>query len=320
MARAFVADIGGTHLKFALCEGGRLISGITTVPCAEFADPIGAISSASHAAGLDHLPRIGAVAAAGPVIDGAVSMTNLGWTLRSEELRSALDLDDFELVNDLSAWACALPHLSSEQAQRFAAGPPLAGGTKAVLAAGTGLGIAGLLASPDGWFPVPGEGGHVSFAPANDGEIEILRSLARQFGHVSVERLLSGQGLVNLYRALKSVGDQPCRLDDSRLTPETVADAAQTRSCPTAVATAQCFSAILGAVAGDVALTLGARGGVYIGGGAVRGLGPAFDKTAFHERFVEKGRFAVYLGDIPCFIIETTDAALVGLAAALTEI
>lgn len=319
MSIAFAADVGGTSLKFALCDSGRLVSDVTVLACADFADPVSALTAASRDAGLDQLPKTGAIAAAGPVIDGTLTMTNLGWTLGSDELQAALSLDRLELINDLAAWALALPRLAPEFVPQFAGDNPPSGQAKIVLAAGTGLGVAGLIPSGSQWIPVPGEGGHVSFAPADDIEIEILRWLGCRYDHVSIEHLLSGPGLVALYLALADVMSIEVMLDTSNLTPEAICEAVRKGTCPVAVATGDRFSQILGSVAGDMALTFGARGGAYIGGGVVRGLSPDFNRTAFHMRFTDKGRFSDYLAAIPCFIILTVETALHGLAALIQD-
>lgn len=319
MSIAFAADVGGTSLKFAVCDSGRLVSGVTVLACADFADPVSALTAASRDAGLDQLPKTGAIAAAGPVIDGTLTMTNLGWTLGSDELLAALRLNRLELINDLAAWALALPRLAPEFSPQFAGDDPPAGQAKIVLAAGTGLGVAGLIPNGSQWIPVPGEGGHVSFAPADDIEIEILRWLGRRYDHVSIEHLLSGPGLVALYLALADVTSIEVMLDTLNLTPEAICEAVRKGTCPVAVATGDRFSQILGSVAGDMALTFGARGGAYIGGGVVRGLSPDFNRTAFHMRFTDKGRFSDYLAAIPCFTILTAETALHGLAALIQD-
>ena len=320
MVSAFVADVGGTHLRYALCTPGGPPGDPVVLAGDDHPGLAQALLAAAAALGVEPgALDAGAVAVAGPVGGDRVTLTNRGWDFSIDDLRQRLGLERLVVVNDLTALAASLPHLGADEVEHFGGGEPASGGALAVLAAGTGLGVSGLLASPSGWLPISGEGGHVDFAPANDREIEMLRLLRRSFGHVSVERLLSGPGLVNLYHVAAAIDDVTPALEDADLTPAAVAQAAIAGSCAVAKAAAQAFSEILGAVAGDLALMLGASGGVYIGGGATAGLGSAFARDAFRRRFEDKGRFARYLAAIPSYLIAAAHPALRGLAELLAE-
>ncbi len=180
-----------------------------------------------------------------------------------------------------------------------------------VIGPGTGLGVGGLLPVGDRWQPIPGEGGHVSRAAHDEVEPAILARLQQRFGHVSNERPLSGPGLVNLAMALAALEGETLEITD----PLQVAERARTGGCRFCRAALEHFSALLGAAAGDLALTLGARGGIYIGGGLVKRLGDLFDETRFRAGFDAKGRLAYFLEPIPTYLITRSDPGLLGAAA-----
>jgi glucokinase len=229
-------------------------------------------------------------------------------------LRAELGVSRLVVINDYEALALALPTLEDGELMWLGGGPGVAAANRAVLGPGTGLGVAGLMRIGDAWRPVVGEGGHVSLAAQDDLESDALRVLRRQFGHVSAERVLSGPGLMNLYRALCEISAIAAdAIESSEITRRALAG--EDRLCALAV---ERFLGWLGAVAGDVALTLGARGGVYIAGGIVPHLGPAIATSPFRERFESKGRYQPYLAAVPTWLIAGgTDAALRGASLAL---
>jgi len=171
--------------------------------------------------------------------------------------------------------------------------------------------------TPEGWLPLTGEGGHVDFAPGDEREVEILRRLQRRWGHVSAERLLSGPGLVGLYQILAELEPGAGGAAPEAPTPEAVVAAARGAADGVAGAALRTFSAVLGAVAGDLALTLGALGGVYLAGGIVPRLGATFDAPGFRRRFEAKGRFADYLASIPVYVVMAPHPTLLGLVRCL---
>jgi glucokinase len=312
---SLLADVGGTHARFALCGGSAGPQRLRVLPAGEYGD----FTSAARA----YLEReqlapgaIGsaAVALAAPVVGDEVALTNVGWRFSIEATRRALGLDRLVVLNDFEALALSLPALVGADLEQLAAGRPGAEGTLALLGPGTGLGVAGLLPLPGGgWRPIAGEGGHRDLAAANERECRVIERLGQRFGHVSAERALSGPGLAAIERALREVDGAPAAEE----TAEEVSARARAGADPYALEACRLFSAWLGAVAGDLALTLGARGGVYLAGGALAGLGTAFDRPLFLGRFLAKGRLRAYLGEVPVRRIVRPDAALVGLSRAL---
>lgn len=312
-----VADIGGTNARFALMsEDGKLLGETGYFRCADYAAPEDAAAEFLRRAG-NLRPSVAAFALAAPVnandISSPVSITNNSWVFTRERINAALGLAHLLLINDFEALALALPALTPEQYQLFA-GPALAQvrAPKAVIGPGTGLGVAGLVPVGLGWVAVPGEGGHATLAAADDFEANVLRVARGEFGHVSAERLLSGIGMPTLYQAVAQV------LGERRetLAPEQIVKLAQDNDA-VAAKTIHLFCAMLGGFAGSVALTFGARGGVYIAGGIVPKLGGLFDAALFRERFEAKGRFREYLAAIPTPLLVAPDIALTGAGQAI---
>ncbi len=315
-----VADIGGTNARFGwLADGSSSVEHVQTLPTASHAGPGAAAQAylAQLAAQLGSAyrpPRAGAFAVATAVGGDDISLTNSGWHFLRSATRDELALDELLLLNDFEALALSLPHLAAEQVRPIgntaAPGTP---GTMAVIGPGTGLGVAGIMPTARGWLAVPGEGGHATLAPADDFESAVLTAGRREFVHVSAERLLSGIGLPVLHRAVAAVlGQAP-----QTLLAEEIVERGLARQDEVCSRTLDTFCALLGSFAGNVALTLGARGGVYIGGGIVPRLGERFFASDFRPRFEAKGRFHSYLRDIPTTLITDTLVALTGAACAL---
>jgi glucokinase len=252
-------------------------------------------------------------AVATPVTSDRIGFTNSPWVFSIRDSQAALGLDRLEVINDFTAQALAVPWLTADERRQIGGGAPVPGQPVGVIGAGTGLGVGGLVPVGDRWQPLAGEGGHVSFAPHDEVEAAILLHLQRRFGHVSAERLLSGPGLVNLAVTLAALAGETLEITD----PMQVAERARTGGCGFCSVALERFSSLLGAEAGDLALTLGARGGIYIGGGLVKRLGPLFDDARFRTAFVTKGRLAYFLEPIPTYLITRSDPGLLG-AAALT--
>jgi glucokinase len=305
-----IGDIGGTNARFAIAEDGQYRE-LKHVEVSKFASLHDALTDY-----LDGLPRAertgldGAIAIAGPVSGDKVALTNAGWSFSTLALKQSLGLNSLKVVNDFAATAMSIPHLPA--ADVFQVGPscPQATGPIGVIGPGTGLGVSGLI--PDGsyWVLVAGEGGHVTLAASTNEEAEMIGILRKRWGHVSAERVLSGAGLVNLYQAI-------CAIEGSTprpLTPADVTRAAIDGTDPMCVRTFAQFCAFLGSVAGDLALTLGATGGVYIAGGILLRFKEAFAASAFRERFESKGRFGSMLAKIPTRLILEESPALLGLA------
>ena len=240
-------------------------------------------------------------------------MTNCPWDVTHEAIVEATGLQTVALLNDFTALALALPELGQADVAQIGGDAPQPAGTKGVLGPGTGLGVSGLVRAGDRWVPLAGEGGHVDLAPSNPREISVIYQLMQEFGHVSVERVLCGPGLETLYMALGALSGAK---ETGKPTAMDIANRARTGASPLASETVELFTGWLGAVAGDLALTLGATGGIYLGGGILPRWGALFDRDLFRYRFEAKGRFKSYLAPIPVYLITRADPAFLGLARA----
>jgi glucokinase len=320
-----LADVGGTHARFGWVGGADAgVTEIRTLATADHVNPAAAARAylADLAARLgprDSIPCAAAFAVATAVSGDAVALTNSGWSFSVCGLQRDLGLQRLVVLNDFEALALSLPRLGASQLQPV--GTPREGAlaaARAVIGPGTGLGVAGLVAGDGGrWIAVPGEGGHATLAAGDDYEAALLEAVRREYAHVSAERLLSGIGLPVLYGAVARV-DGAARPEPPPTAPAIVA-ACLDGSDAVAARTIDVFCALLGGFAGNVALTLGARGGVYIGGGIAPRLGERFLTSRFRARFEAKGRFAAYLEAIPTWLVTDTLAALGGAACALEQ-
>lgn len=300
-----VADIGGTNSRCALSPRFAPPERIERFRNADFPD-LGALL-AGYLAGLPAAvrPRVAALAVAAPIGGDEVRMMNIDWRFSRRDLQRRLGLEQLHVVNDFAALAWALPALGAAELRQVGGGSAVPGAPKLVLGPGTGLGVATLAPTGDGWQAIPGEGGHVTLAACDDAEEAIIRAARERFGHCSAERLLSGAGLGFLHQALHG-GD---------LLPADAIGAALTAGDPAATATFAAFFRLLGTVASNAALTVGALGGVYVGGGIVPRYAEAFARSGFRERFEAKGRYRDYLRAIPTWLIGARDPALTGLVA-----
>ncbi len=260
---------------------------------------------------------------AGPVIEGRAEITNLPWVMDERQLARVLSVPRARLINDLDAIANAVPHLADEDVRTLIPGHPVPRGAIAVIAPGTGLGEGFLTWDGARYRSHPSEGGHASFAPADDLQIGLLRFLMDKLGHVSFERVCSGIGIPNIYEYLRAAGagEEPAWLAEQLAaavdpTPVIVnagLDAA--RACPLCQLTLDVFIAILGGEAGNLALKVLATGGVFVGGGIPpRILARLVDNPRFTAAFRDKGRFSDVLSQVPVHLIMHPRAALVGAA------
>ena len=307
-----VGDVGGTHARFALLDETNTPRQVQVLAVADFAGPVEAMQ-AYLAASASAPPSAAAIAIAAPVHDGVVALTNASWSFSRERITARLGLHRLLLLNDFSALALSLPHLPAAELRQVGSGSSAAGAARAVLGPGTGLGVSGLLQHSGHWLPLSGEGGHCSLAPADAREAAILALAWREFEHVSAERLLSGSGLPLLHRLVATV-DGRTHVPMTAVEIVARATAGDDQHCAAVIDT---FCALLGSLAGNLALTLGARGGVYVGGGIIPRLGEIFDRSPFRSRFEAKGRFAPYLAAIPTYVILSPAPALLGAAHAL---
>lgn len=314
-----LADIGGTNARFALELGPGRITAIKVLPCADYRTLFDALtdylSSPAVRAVVGVSIRHAAIAIANPVVDDFVRMTNHHWEFSIKELRCNCGFETLDVVNDFYALAMSLPHLSEHDKRQVGGGSPCAGAPIGLVGAGTGLGVSGLVAGRNGWTALRSEGGHVTFSPGSEVEVAILQYAWREFDHVSAERFLSGAGLELIYRALAYLKHRR----PEGLSAAEISRRALCGECDMCAEAIDVFCGMLGTVAGNLAITLGAQGGVYIGGGIVPRLGDHFEQSAFRRRFEQKGRFVNYLSGVPTYVITTQYPAFVGVSAILAE-
>lgn len=309
-----LADIGGTNARFQLWDPHGLAGCVVQRRCADFQDITALISDVLGE--MAETPRALLLAVAGPVQGDMVALTNLDWRFSCQHIAKAFGFDDCRVINDFAALAWSLPAMGPADLRPIGGGAPDPRAAAVVLGPGTGLGVSALVPAGQDWAVVEGEGGHASLAAENDFDGALLRHLRGQLGHVSREAVLSGPGMVRLYRAVMSVtGSAPgTAAADGALQPEDIsAFATQDRGGAAGQAIAA-FCRLLGGYAGDLALIFGARGGVYIAGGIVPSLGPLFDHGEFRGNFEAKGQMADYVAKIPSYVITAPTPALVGLA------
>lgn len=301
-----IGDVGGTNARFALIEPEGPPENERHLMVRDFPDLGSAIESYLGGRAIDQA----VIAVATPVETDVIKFTNSPWTFSIAELQGRLGLRRLAVINDFVAQALAMPQLAAAELEQIGTGAATAGRAVGVLGPGTGLGVSALIPGTTGWSALPTEGGHVSFAPGNPREDAVLATLRNRLGHVSNERLLSGQGLLNLAQALATIDGRACTADS----PAAVTEAARADSCPSCREAVHLFSGLLGAAAGDLALTIGARGGVYVAGGVCGRLGPLFDRAVFRHRFADKGRMRQFLEPIPTWLVLRTDTGLLGAA------
>lgn len=309
-----LGDIGGTNARFALARGG-VISGFAALPVADHPDFSAALDA--YLAGLSgvEMPQALLLAVAGPVTGNSCRLTNSGWLVDGPALSAMRGGARVELVNDLEAVAWALPDLTGKDCLDLSAGEAMAGQPRLVVAPGTGLGVAAMLEDRGRLMVIASEGGHAGLAPQTAEEDALLQQLRRHpenaSGHVSAERLLSGDGLEAICQALAAMNGRPQPFS----TAAAITAAALAGSCDLSRRALEHFCALLGSFAGDLALIFGARGGVYIGGGIAPRIAEFLATSEFQARFTAKGRMRAYLAPVPTKLILRPDAALAGLLA-----
>ncbi|MFS0741918.1 glucokinase [Brevundimonas sp. 3P9-tot-E] len=313
-----VGDVGGTNARFALArmgDGRPRLKHFESFPAETHPTFLDGVKA--YLDGCPVKPTGGVIAVAGPVTDGAIDLTNSPWRVSEGELQT-LKLNPIRLINDFEALAWGAPVVPEDELASL--GGPAQGDPHAAVALvgpGTGFGVSALARDAHGReMALPSEGGHACFAPGDEIEDEILRILRRRYDRVSIERLICGPGLLNLHRALAEIDGRETHIDDPA---QITAQALDDPNSPCGATLAR-FCAMLGAAAGDIALTTGARGGVYIAGGIVPRILPFIQASPFRRRFERKGRFQDYMAAIPTKVILHKHAALLGAArVAFTE-
>lgn len=319
-----LADIGGTHARLAwLSRPDADLSDLRILLCDPYQGPIELIRDYLAQSGRPN-PECAAIAVACPVSSDRVQMTNRDWQFSVESLRAALGLQGLIVLNDYAALAIAVPKIPPNDILPLHGPLPLAqpgrgsGGPVGLIGPGTGLGVSGLIPGVGGEVqsvPLIGEGGHATLFAESELECSVLGWLRRRYGHVSAERVLSGTGLVNLFQALMELRGRSINGD---ISPAQVLADGQSRLQPEATQALDLFCGWLGAVAGNLALIMGATGGIYIGGGIAPRMYDFLVHSSFRHRFVAKGRFQSYLEAIPTWLIKSPHTpALHGAAQAL---
>jgi glucokinase len=309
-----IADIGGTNARFTLETGPNEFSQIRVYRCADYPGLEEVLKQYLNDVGASQVNHA-AIAIANPVDGDQVSMTNHNWTFSIEATRRAFAFETLLVVNDFTALAMALPVLSETQRVQIGGGTPRQHSVIGLLGPGTGLGVSGLIPADDRWIALGSEGGHASFAPCDEREDLVLQFARKQWPHVSFERVVAGPGIELIYRALaaRDKTHLPASVDPAEVVKRAM------EGEPLALETLECFCGILGTFAGNIAVTLGALGGIYIGGGVVPKLGDFFARSSFRARFEAKGRFEAYLANVPTYVITAEYPAFLGVSAILAE-
>jgi glucokinase len=313
-----LADIGGSSASFGLETAPNQIEAIWLTECEAYptlgAAMVAYLSQAATVAAGGYQARFAGIAIANPIDGDWVTMTNHHWSFSIEAVCSQFSLKSLVVVNDFTALASALPYLAAEHKHQVGSGIARSGATIGLVGADAGLGVSGLVPAGDRWIAIDSEGGHATFAPMNEREIDILRYARRYHEHVSSERLVSGIGLALVYRALC----ERARVEPQNLSSAEIMERGVHRLDPVCEETLLAFCEMLGTVAGNVALTLGAKGGIYIGGRTVLKMSEFFERSGFRARFEQKGRFSDYLAHIPTYVITEKYPVLIGMSAMLS--
>ncbi len=308
-----VADIGGSNARFALVGDAGEIFAPAMLECGDYGSLVEAVVAYLSDCGNSASVKEACFSIACPAHGDRIVLTNSPWNFSVEEARQALGLDRLRVINDFTAQALAVPHLASNEIVQVGQGRPVPGAPIAVLGPGTGLGVSGLMPVGSGHVPLASEGGHISWAPGDERETEILCILRGRFGHVSAERILSGPGIENLHAAVIELRDAP----SEKISAAEITQRATSGDDPFCTEALDIFCSSLGSVAGDLALTLGARGGIFITGGIVPRFPDYLANSPFRRRFEGKGRFAAYLVSVPTYLVIAKVPGLRGAVAAL---
>ncbi|MCF6190332.1 MAG: glucokinase [Cocleimonas sp.] len=312
-------DVGGTNIRLGLMNGSDPVQQqfpqhVKRFPTRQFND----ISAAIDHYLSDHpkykIKQI-SISVATLVLGDQVTLTNYDWSFNTRDLVEKYNLQQIKVINDFTALALSLPLLSEQDLQAVSSGHSNPDSPIGLIGPGTGLGVSGLQKQSNIWHPIQGEGGHISIGANNPRELALFDILRSRHGHVSAERLLSGPSIEEVYQIL-------CELDGKvvdALSADEISNTWIAASCEVCMEVMAIFCHWLGVVAGNLALTLGAKGGIYIGGGIVPKLGDAFLNSSFRESFNDHGCYSDYLSSIPVFIIHAEEPALLGAAIALGD-
>jgi len=316
-----IADIGGTNIRLAITDSNNNISEIETYQCQQFPHLSNVIHQYLSDKNLLNSCVNACLAIACPVDTDSISMTNLPWKFSQKQLKEELGLNSLTLINDYTAIAMAIPLLTDQQKVKIGQGEAEAKQPIAVCGPGTGLGVANLVNIDDHWHCIGGEGGHTDFAPIDELDVKIFQELMKTKKRISYEQLISGYGLEQIYQALVVINNQaPQNTELTKLTAKDISTQALAGTCPTSEQALSQFCKILGSFAGNLALTTGSSGGVYIAGGIVPRFIDYVKASDFRARFETKGRMSHLNKETPTYIITESQPGLLGAAAYLNQI
>lgn len=307
--RGLIADIGATNARFALADDQGVHDPLT-LQCADYQSLSEAADSYLKKTGVKTRPSSAALAVAAPVNGNDVAFTNNPWAFSIPQIQKELDVSHLKVMNDFEAIARGVPYLGNADIKKTGDGQVVPGHCIGVIGPGTGLGVASLFWDGAQFRPNACEGGHVTMPARTQREFDIFRTLRYKYSHVSAERVCSGKGLVNIYNAIRILDGHDAM---GERTAEDISAAALSKACPVCSESLNLMMRLLGRVAGDLALTLNARGGIYIAGGIPAKLGDYFFNSEFRAEFINKGRYEDYLREIPTFLITHPNIAFVGL-------
>ncbi|WP_298775049.1 glucokinase [uncultured Shewanella sp.] len=308
-----VADVGGTNIRIALANQSE-IKHIQTFECAEFPSLEAAINHYIKENKL--IIDKACICIAGAVNDNEdVKMTNLDWRFSAHSIEQHCNINTVHLINDYHAIAMSLPYLTPSQLIKMSGAKGQDNAPKMVCGPGTGLGIAQLVPIKDHYHCISGEGGHIAFAPTTERQIQVLNYLFSQHERVSIERLLSGQGIVNIYQALAAQAKQPAQNYNAK----DITEGFIQKSDPLCIESTELFLDILAQFLGDLVLMNGAFGGVYIAGGIMPRIIKHVNVEKFNQCYAHKGRFRDYVSQAPLYLITEPQPGLIGAAAYLYQ-
>lgn len=309
METVLAGDVGGTNARFVLFENGQFNqASLHSLPVDRHNDLADTIADYMAKTNCSALDKIALSVASTARYEDEMALTNCTVRFSVSGLVERFRLQGAHVINDFTAAALGVVSLPAEHLHVVHKGKPDASAPRAVLGPGTGLGVSGLVYSGDHWIPLQGQGGHVTAVVQTQRELSINNVLAEQFGHVSAERYLSGPGLVSVYNAICQLDNLPLQCES----PTEITAKAIAAECPACIEVMQLFCKLLGVVAGNLALTLGASGGIYISGGIVPRLGNYFLKSDFLAELHNKGRFSDFIADMPVWLVKSGEPALYG--------
>lgn len=313
MKARFVADVGGTNIRLAIATEGKL-EHIKKYLCNDY-ETIAIVIKEYMAELSDYEFEAGCIGIACPVNNDLVVMTNHHWKFSVRALQMELGLKWLHVINDYTAVSMSLPVLSSQQKLQIGPGAVTPDENIAVFGPGTGLGVGHLVPVSEGWQCLDGEGGHVDLPIYDEEDLIVWRFLREKYGYASAEEALSGRGITQIYQALAQHRNLSAELTE----PADITAKALDGSCQLCEDTLKRFCALMGTFAGNLALNVAARGGVYIAGGIAQRFVDFLQSSDFRTRFEAKGRFQQYVADIPTFVVTEPDHGLIGTAAYLAQ-